>query len=72
MREPTTRPMPTPPQWSPALTAGMTSDAVASWIVVTREPQWSPALTAGMTLPRRTGTCGFVPCRNGARHLRPG
>ena len=40
------------PQWSPALTAGMTAWKSQTTWCVAGPPQWSPALTAGMTRPR--------------------
>src|SRR5690606_20131444 len=85
------------PQWSPALTAGMTRPDQPTPPPRTAAPPWSPALTAGMTPDHRSGprpdgrraamepgTYGrddparprrghrWPPCRNGARHLRPG
>src|SRR5690606_32527998 len=37
------------PQWSPALTAGMTGAGRPTGSGTGLSPQWSPALTAGMT-----------------------
>src|SRR5690606_23578632 len=45
------------PQWSPALTAGMTLKESCPCAAIC-PPQWSPALTAGMTRTHRPGPSG--------------